>query len=76
MFDSKDWHIAQTLRFMLEEWKRKSKKQRTQLYKHIQTMCVEAEENEAQAQKELNQEKARTQEKAQTQKKTWTKEIT
>ncbi len=55
---------------MLEEWKKKSKKQRTQLYEHIQTMCVEAEENEAQAQKELNQEKA------QTQKKTWAKEIT
>jgi len=63
-FDLKDQHIAQILRSMLEEWKKKSKKQRTQLYKHIQTMCVETEENEAQVQKELNQEKAWTQEKA------------
>ncbi len=38
-------------------------------------MCVEAEENEAQAQKELNLKKAQTQEKAQTQKKTQAKEI-
>jgi len=63
-FDLKNQHIAQILRSMLEEWKKKSKKQRTQLYKHIQTMCVETEENEAQVQKELNQEKAWTQEKA------------
>ena len=75
-FDLKDRHIAQTLRLMLEEWEGKSKKQRTQLYKHIQTMCVEAEENEAQAQKELNLKKARAQEKAQTQKKAQAKEIT
>ncbi len=68
-FNSKDWHIAQTLRLMLEEWEGKSKKQRAQLYEQIQTMCVEAEENEAQVQKELNQEKARTQEKA------WAKQI-
>ncbi len=68
MFDSKDQHIAQTLRFMLEEWEGKSKKQRTQLYEHIQTMCVEAEENEAQAQKELNQEKAQTKKKTQAKK--------
>jgi len=33
-------------------------------------MCVEAEENEAQAHKELNLKKARAQKKAQTQKKT------
>ncbi len=58
MFDLKDWYITQTLRLMLEEWKRKSKKQRTQLYKQIQTMYVEAEENEAQAHKELNLKKA------------------
>jgi len=60
MFDLKDQHIAQTLRLMLEEWEKKSKKQKTQLYEHIKTMCVEAEENKAQAQKELNQEKAQT----------------
>ncbi len=70
MFDLKDQHIAQTLRFILDDWKKKSKKQRTQLYEHIQTMCVETEENEAQAQKKLNQEKA------QTKKKTQAKEIT
>ncbi len=75
MFNLKDWDIAQTLRLMLEEWERKSKKQRAQLYKHIQTMCVEAEENEAQAQKELNLKKAWAQEKAQTQKKAQAKEI-
>ncbi len=63
-FDPEDRRIAQTLRPMLEEWEGKSKKQRTQLYEHIQTMCVEAEENEAQAQKELNQEETRTQEEA------------
>ncbi len=57
-FDLKDRHIAQTLRLILDEWKEKSKKQRAQLYEHIQAMCVEAEENEAQAQKELNLEKA------------------
>ncbi len=49
---------------MLEEWEGKSKKQRTQLYEQIQTMCVEAEENEAQAHKELNLKKARAQKKA------------
>ncbi len=74
-FDLKDRHIAQTLRLMLEEWEGKPKKQRTQLYEQIQTMCVEAEENEAQAHKELNLKKARAQKKAQTQKKTWVKEI-
>jgi len=74
-FDSKDRHIAQTLRLMLEEWEGKSKKQRAQLYEQIQTMCVEAEENEAQAQKELNLKEARAQEKAQAQKKTQAKEI-
>ncbi len=63
MFDLKDRHIAQTLRLMLEEWKEKSKKQRSQLYEQIQTMCVEVEENEAQAQKELNLKKAQTQKK-------------
>ncbi len=31
MFDLKDQHIAQTLRFILDDWKKKSKKQRTQL---------------------------------------------
>jgi len=38
-------------------------------------MCVEAEENEVQAQKELNLNEARAQEKAQAQKKTRAKEI-
>ena len=74
-FDSKDRHIAQTLRLILDDWKEKSKKQRAQLYEHIQTMCVEAEENEVQAQKELNLNEARAQEKAQAQKKTRAKEI-
>ena len=60
-FDPEDRHIAQTLRLMLEEWEGKSKKQRAQLYEQIQTMCVEAEENEAQAQKELDQEEAQAQ---------------
>ena len=32
---------------MLKEWKKKSKKQKAQLYKQIQTMYVEAEENKA-----------------------------
>ncbi len=68
MFDLKDWQIAQTLRLILEEWEKKSKKQKTQLYEHIKTMCVEAEENKAQAQKELNQEKAQTQKKTQAKK--------
>ncbi len=63
MFDLKDRHITQTLKLILDDWEEKSKKQRVQLYKHIQTMCVEAEENEAQAQKELNQEKAQTKKK-------------
>ncbi len=66
---------------MLEEWEEKSMKQRVQLYKHIQTMCVETEENEAQVQKELTQEKAcalekaHAQEKVQTQKKVRARKI-
>ena len=68
----KDRHIAQTLRLILDDWEKKSKKQRAQLYKHIQTMYVEIEENEAQAQKELNLEKVQ----AQTQEKAWAQERT
>ncbi len=74
-FDPEDRHIAQALRSILDDWEGKSKKQRAQLYEHIQTMCVEAEENEVQAQKELNLNEARAQEEAQAQKKTRAKEI-
>jgi mRNA-degrading endonuclease RelE of RelBE toxin-antitoxin system len=56
MFDSEDRHIAQALKLILENLKRLSKKQRTQLYKRIQTMCDATEKNEAQAQKEIDSE--------------------
>jgi mRNA-degrading endonuclease RelE of RelBE toxin-antitoxin system len=44
------------LKLILEDLKKLSKKQRTQLYEYIQTMCDATEKNEAQAQKKINSE--------------------